>query len=83
MGNPVEISDRYTTVQKLVRIAKSQTMRQRHKLLIVVGKKNVLCVYFKTNKYISLLCLMFHSLFGDEDLNTTDMQSFWVNLYIE
>ena len=76
MGNPVEISDRYTTVQKLVRIAKSQTMRQRHKLLIVVGKKNVLCVYFKTNKYISLLCLMFHSLFGDEDLNTTDMQSF-------
>ena len=39
MGNPVEISDRYTTVQKLVRIAKSQTMRQRHRLLIVVGKK--------------------------------------------
>ena len=48
MGNPVEISDRYTTVQKLVRIAKSQTMRQRHRLLIVVGKKNLYlaCVYF-------------------------------------
>ena len=76
MGNPVEISDRYTTVQKLVRIAKSQTMRQRHRLLIVVGKKNLylVCVYL-TNKYISLLGLMFHSLFGDEDLNTTDVQS--------
>ena len=82
MGNPVEISDRYTTVQKLVRIAKSQTMRQRHRLLIVVGKKNLylVCVYL-TNKYISLLGLMFHSLFGDEDLNTTDVQSSWINLY--
>ena len=78
MGNPVEISDRYTTVQKLVRIAKSQTMRQRHRLLIVVGKKNLylVCVYL-TNKYISLLGLMFHigNLFGDESLNTTDVQS--------